>query len=123
MTAAELHDCPCCGLPTLEERGVYEICPVCWWEDDGQDDPQADEVRGGPNKGYSLAAARKNFRDHGHMYDRGQGIDVVERPSDARQSLLRYVDGVRQGETALDRHKLLELISQPNAAKARTPRA
>ncbi|WP_171099328.1 CPCC family cysteine-rich protein [Ruegeria sp. HKCCD7255] len=29
--------CPCCRLPTLRERGNYEICMVCWWEDNGQD--------------------------------------------------------------------------------------
>jgi hypothetical protein len=35
--------CPCCGYLTLMERAGYEICDVCWWEDDGQDDPHADE--------------------------------------------------------------------------------
>ena len=33
--------CPCCGYLTLDERGGYEICPVCYWEDDGQDDHDA----------------------------------------------------------------------------------
>ena len=27
--------CRCCGYLTLEERGGYDICPVCFWEDDG----------------------------------------------------------------------------------------
>ena len=54
--------CPCCGCKTLGERGGYEICPVCFWEDDGQDDADADEVRGGPNGDLSLAQARANFR-------------------------------------------------------------
>lgn len=27
--------CYCCGYFTIEERGNYEICPVCFWEDDG----------------------------------------------------------------------------------------
>ncbi|MBQ6093927.1 MAG: hypothetical protein IJL09_00855, partial [Lachnospiraceae bacterium] len=26
--------CPCCGFYTLEEVGTYEVCPVCYWEDD-----------------------------------------------------------------------------------------
>lgn len=30
-----LLPCPCCGYRTLQERGQYEICPVCSWEDDG----------------------------------------------------------------------------------------
>ncbi len=30
-----LATCPCCGYRCLRERGVYEICRVCFWEDDG----------------------------------------------------------------------------------------
>lgn len=26
--------CLCCGYRTLDERGVFDICPVCFWEDD-----------------------------------------------------------------------------------------
>jgi len=37
------------------------MCPVCWWEDDGQDNHDADEVRGGPNGFLSLTEARRNF--------------------------------------------------------------
>ena len=44
----EPYTCPCCGHPTLSERGVYEICPECGWEDDGQDDHDSAVVRGGP---------------------------------------------------------------------------
>lgn len=57
-----LNACPCCGYLTLGERAAYDLCPVCFWEDDGQDDPHADEVRGGPNGHLSLAAARANFQ-------------------------------------------------------------
>ncbi|WP_455962165.1 CPCC family cysteine-rich protein [Methylorubrum aminovorans] len=53
------HRCPCCR--TLNERGGFEICPVCFWEDDGQDDHDADIVRGGPNRGLSLTEARRNY--------------------------------------------------------------
>ena len=42
------HRCPCCQFRTLSARGAYEICPVCLWEDDGQDDHDAELVRGGP---------------------------------------------------------------------------
>ncbi|MEU1941095.1 CPCC family cysteine-rich protein [Streptomyces sp. NPDC020125] len=55
------YRCPCCGFVTLAERGNFEICPVCLWEDDGQDDHDADDVRGGPNRGLSLTDARRNF--------------------------------------------------------------
>ena len=46
---------------TLAERGGFEICPVCFWEDDGQDDPDADLVMGGPNGRLSRTQARHNF--------------------------------------------------------------
>src|SRR5210317_2170947 len=54
----EVFTCPSCGYPTLTERGSYDICDVCDWEDDGQDDEQADEIRGGPNGGLSLTQSR-----------------------------------------------------------------
>jgi hypothetical protein len=38
--------CPCCGYPTLSEPVAYEICELCNWEDDGQGDADAEEVRG-----------------------------------------------------------------------------
>jgi len=59
------YACPCCGYLTLDERGGDEICPVCFWEDDGQDDEDADTVRGGPNRRLSLTQARSNFRECG----------------------------------------------------------
>jgi hypothetical protein len=57
--------CPCCRYLTLMERGAYETCHVCWWEDDGQDDPHADERWGGPNGSLTLSEARGNFRKLG----------------------------------------------------------
>jgi hypothetical protein len=57
--------CPCCRYLTLDMRGGFEICPVCWWEDDGQSDNDADQVRGGPNGNLSLSQARTNYRQYG----------------------------------------------------------
>lgn len=57
--------CPCCFFKTLDERGEYEICSVCFWEDDGQDEYDVDVVRGGPNGALSLTQARKNYRELG----------------------------------------------------------
>jgi cysteine-rich CPCC protein len=52
-----LAGCPCCGYRSLRERGAYEICRVCFWEDDGSHDP--DRVSG-PNH-MTLREARANF--------------------------------------------------------------
>jgi hypothetical protein len=53
--------CLCCGCRTLSTPGAFELCPVCWWQDDGQDESDADVVRGGPNGALSLTLARANF--------------------------------------------------------------
>jgi hypothetical protein len=55
-----LFRCPCCRCRTLAERGAFTICPVCFWEDDGQDDRDADSVTGA-NGNLSLNAARQNY--------------------------------------------------------------
>lgn len=56
------YRCPCCDYLTLCGRAGYEICPVCCWEDDGQDSHDADEVRGGPNGSLSLTQARESYQ-------------------------------------------------------------
>ena len=64
------YKCPCCGHLTLDERGGFDLCPVCHWEDDGQDDHDADRVRGGPNGDLSLTEARRNFEIWGASVER-----------------------------------------------------
>lgn len=54
--------CPCCGYLTLSSvpPGTFEVCPVCFWEDDDAQfrDP---DYAGGANT-ISLNEARSNFR-------------------------------------------------------------
>jgi Cysteine-rich CPCC len=57
----KIYRCPCCKFKTLHGRAGFELCPVCWSEDDGQDDHDADQVRGGPNGTIGLTQARSNF--------------------------------------------------------------
>jgi cysteine-rich CPCC protein len=64
--------CPCCGFLTLRERGGFQVCKVCFWEDDGQDDHDADVVRGGPNGLLSLTRARANFAAFGASDERNK---------------------------------------------------
>jgi hypothetical protein len=54
----ENKKCMCCDLPTLPEDSMFEICPLCGWQDDGvqNDDPDFD---GGANK-LSLNEYRQN---------------------------------------------------------------
>jgi hypothetical protein len=53
--------CPCCGYFTLGESGSWEICSVCFWEDDG--DWRLDVVSG-PNH-ITLRKARANYLEFG----------------------------------------------------------
>ncbi|MBU9132917.1 hypothetical protein KTD17_07875 [Burkholderia multivorans] len=70
--------CPCCRSKTLRERGGFEICSVCFWQDDGQDDEDADKVLGGPNGDLSLTAGRANYRSFGAS--RTQDLPHVRPP-------------------------------------------
>jgi hypothetical protein len=79
------YACPCCGYLTLDARGQFQICPVCFWEDDGQDDHDAAVVRGGPNHDLSLARARTNFAAFGASSRRR--LDHVRPPHDEEHPL------------------------------------
>ena len=57
--------CPCCSFRALKDVGAFELCPVCYWEDDGQNDADSDLIRGGPNGTLSLSEARINFAEFG----------------------------------------------------------
>jgi hypothetical protein len=67
------YTCPCCGHRTLDERGGYELCRECGWEDDGQDDHDSGVVRGGPNGRESLDDARTDYVARG-------GVPGVHQP-------------------------------------------
>ncbi len=57
--------CPCCGYRTLEAPGALALCPVCWWEDDGQEDGDASDVRLTVNGALSLDEAREHYAQYG----------------------------------------------------------
>ena len=65
--------CPCCRYATLTQRGGFEICSVCFWEVDGQDDHDATVIRGGPNGVLSLEQARRNYVEFGACEERWKG--------------------------------------------------
>ena len=68
--ARATYRCPCCQSRTLCGRAQDEICPVCFWHDDGQDDHDAEDVRGGPNGWLSLVQARDNYQRWGAVEER-----------------------------------------------------
>lgn len=68
--------CPCCSHRTLDERGGYDICPVCFWEDDGVDDPGTSS---GPNH-LTLGEARRNFAAFGAVTRRERAFVDPQGP-------------------------------------------
>lgn len=85
MPADERTRCLCCGFRTLSRPDAGGLCPVCWWQDDGQDDDDADVVRGTVNGTLSLSMARENFRMMGAADKRF--LSHVRRPLDSEQSV------------------------------------
>ncbi|MBD3757803.1 MAG: hypothetical protein IE924_06935 [Microbacterium sp.] len=82
MDDQTVHPCPCCGHLTLgQPPGSYELCPVCFWEDD------AVQLRwptfpGGANRP-SLIDSQRAYALFGAMEDRF--VKHVRRASEAEQ--------------------------------------
>jgi hypothetical protein len=68
----ERFPCPVCGYLTLTDApGRYDICPVCFWEDDPVQARDPDYA-GGPNR-VSLKEAKRNFAAFGASKERSRG--------------------------------------------------
>lgn len=78
--------CPCCGHATLDERGGYDICRVCFWEDDGADNAEADR-HSGPNH-MTLTEGRINFLRTGASDARS--LHHVRRPTAEEVQLRQF---------------------------------
>jgi len=65
MSCQSRFGCLCCGSLTLEESppGSYDICPVCFWEDDPVQGEDQDSSSGA--NAVSLRVAQRNYEDFG----------------------------------------------------------
>jgi len=73
------YRCPCCGYKTLTDApGCFDICPVCYWEDDKiqRDNP---DYAGGANS-ISLHNAHENYKKFGAILR--EYSDIVRAPLD-----------------------------------------
>jgi len=61
--------CSCCGFYTMVTGpGNHDVCPVCFWEDDGIQNDNPD-FRGGANR-VSLNEAKENYNEMGACEER-----------------------------------------------------
>ncbi|KQX74439.1 CPCC family cysteine-rich protein [Aeromicrobium sp. Root472D3] len=82
-----MHPCPCCGYRTLPSRGDYELCPVCWWEDEGTEPWEIS----GPN-GQSLVEAQHAFLTDDRPYRQREGTVRAPRKKKARDPAWRPLE-------------------------------
>jgi len=83
--------CPCCGYLVFDGGpGSYDVCPICFWEDDAVQLEFATNG-GGANKA-SLVEAQQNFVSFGACEERSK--PDVRRPTEAdeRDPTWRRVD-------------------------------
>ncbi|WP_035769398.1 CPCC family cysteine-rich protein [Clostridium beijerinckii] len=79
------YKCLCCGYMTLETRTEFDICPVCFWEDDAyiimdeksnsitslynetEDVSQEKllDIKSGANHGLTLREGQENYKKYG----------------------------------------------------------
>src|SRR5215813_4159039 len=86
------YACPCCGYPTLGALGEFEICSLCCWEDDGQDDADADLVRGPPE------------------LDTRIGGPDSEREKEAKRVIIAAYDRMMEGPGPEELHRLKQQV-------------
>lgn len=68
-----LLECRCCSYLTIRERGNYEICPVCFWEDDGE--KNASEYSNANHM--TLSEGRINFQENGSSNKDSEGCIIT----------------------------------------------
>ena len=113
MTGAR-YTCPCCGYIVFDEPpGSYDICPICFWEDDALQLEFADTLAGGAN-GVTLVAAQATFASLGACEGRLFAYVRPPGPDDHRDPAWRPID------TALDSFPRWD-ASPPGSGAPRVP--
>jgi len=96
------NSCPSCGYPTLDERCTWDICSICFWEDDGQDDQDANQVLGGPNGDYSLTQ---------HRIEWSKNLNELKNENSEIGKNLTRLDRLIKCENKSDVPEILDLIN------------
>ncbi len=103
------YHCPCCGALSIDEERAWDICELCWWEDDALqfDNP---DLAGGAND-LSLKDWRDKFNNDLHglikgdfycsLLEKKSQLDVCSEIIDAIQELrkkeyVKTLDGYKE---------------------------
>jgi hypothetical protein len=71
--------CPCCGHLTLSEQRMYDLCDVCFWEDDLNQLSDPTSPRGA--NGYSLIDGQASYIETGASHV--VFLDKVREPTES----------------------------------------
>jgi Cysteine-rich CPCC len=120
------YTCPCCGFRTLSRGpGDYDLCPVCFWEDDGMHGDDA-ASRQGPN-GMALAEGQRLYRRYGasalHCLSKARPPAVNEPRDPDWQPQPRPANEVEAQHFLPDLGQLLMALTEDALARARDNRS
>ena len=88
---AQRFPCPCCGyLVFTEPPGSYEVCPICYWEDDAVQLEFA--TNGGGANRVSLVEGQHNFASVGACEERMVAHIRPPTEADERDPTWRPID-------------------------------
>jgi hypothetical protein len=104
----KIFTCPGCGYPTLSNRGVFEICIVCDWENDRQDDKTADEEWGSPNGSLSLTENRINIGKASEQIAFSKAGAIISEPSDVFAIIQYYSDKLEETSSKMTGSETME---------------
>ena len=104
------YTCPCCGYKTLDEdpSGTFDICDICFWEDDNLMGENPD-YWGGAN-GVCLRQAQRNFLRFG-VSEKKYLDKVVSKEGFEKDPLWKPV---WEGEVSLNEKKLAQIEIEGN---------
>ncbi|MET8796768.1 CPCC family cysteine-rich protein [Nocardia sp. NPDC004568] len=88
------YPCPCCGHRVFDEApGSYEICPICFWEDD-LIQLRWPTFAGGANS-VSLVDAQRNYEDIGACEERLRSFIRLPATDEPLDDAWRRIDLTR----------------------------
>lgn len=94
VMVSSAYPCPCCGHLTLgEPPGSYEICKVCFWEDDAVQ-LRWPTYEGGANRP-NLVDSQRAYAEQGAMEHRFTGLVRQPTEAEAREDGWRPIDPMR----------------------------
>lgn len=108
------NSCPTCGYLTLDERNGFDICSICFWEDDGKDDFEVNE-NSGPNH-MTLREGREIFQEAKRklLFTKVVGDSLIESLRSKFSELDNSIDQRNLDKTEIIRlqNEIVELLTK-----------